>query len=181
MAFIRRYAAQGDPFPRSAMRAGVLLPARGARPRIGPGVTYGSQRFMIPSHPYGYKRRDMLAGDPFLGKMFRGIKKAAKKITLKGVVKGIGTVAKLAAPIALPGVGGLLAGALLNRGGGSAPEPAYEPAAPEPAPQAAAFDENALRALFAQWYAEQEAQRQAMTWPGMYAQRQPGFYMDGGF
>jgi hypothetical protein len=175
MAFIRRYAAQGDPYPRTVVRAGRLVRAAAGRPRIGPGVTYGSQRFVIPSHPGGYRRVDPVLGDPFLGKMFKGIRKAAKKITLKGVAKGIGTVARFAAPLALPGVGGLLAGALFNRGGAS-PEPveASAPAAPEPTPQT--FDEDALRALFAQWYAEQQAAQAPAYWPGMYSARVPDFY-----
>ena len=86
MAFIRSYARQGDPLGAAFIRAGVLARPR-VGPRRGPGFQITQGRFFTPSHPSGYMRAQAMAGDPFLGKFFKGIKKAAKKITLKGVVK----------------------------------------------------------------------------------------------
>lgn len=157
MAFIRSYAAQGDPLPRTHMRAGQLgLPRGFVRPRVGPGHTYPVNRFYVPSHPGGYRRTDLLAGDPFLGKMFKGLKKAAKKITLKGVVKGVGKVASFAAPL-IPGVGGLVGAALAGRGGGGEPQAAPEATAPAPP----SMDAATFRALIEQYIAEQQAIQEA--------------------
>jgi hypothetical protein len=158
MAFIRSYARQGDPLGTAFYRAGVLTRGAMNPARRGPGITPTLHtKFFTPSHPSGYLRSQLLAGDPFLGKLFKGIKKAAKKITLKGVVKGVGTVAKFAAPLVLGGGVGALAAGLLGGGGGSAPQEAA-PVAYEPAPPA--FDQQAaFRAMLEQWIAEQQAQQ----------------------
>jgi hypothetical protein len=150
MAFIRSYKRQGDPLG-AMMRAGVLVRPQIGRGRRGPGLG--------ATHPRGYMRSDMLQGDPFLGKMFKGIGKALKKVTLKGAVKAVGSVAKFAAPILLPGVGGALAGALLGGGGGGGAAP---PVAVEAEPAAAAMDQQAMfRAMLEQWIAEQQAAQEA--------------------
>lgn len=135
MAFIRAYQRfRGDPFAvsLSTIRAGQLLPRRlpvVAAPRrkagtpaallpiLGGGVplptTFGRPNWLGPA-----------AGDPFLGKLFKKAGKALKKVTLKGVVKGVANVAKVVAPIALPGIGGLAAGLIASRVATGAPPPA---------------------------------------------------------
>jgi len=184
MAFIRSYAAQGDPIARTHMRAGrIVLPRPFVRPRVGPGFTHGN-RFVIPSHVGGFKRRDGLAGDPFLGKLFKKVGKALKKVTLKGVVKGVANVAKIAAPLVLPGIGGLVAGAFLNRGGPTSEAPPTEPVY-EAAPAAQSFDPAMLRAMIEQYMQEQYAAQQLaemqaiQQYQQMAAMRQPGFYYGG--
>lgn len=171
MAFIRNFAAQGDPYPRSFMRAGHLVVRSPLpRPRSGP-VPVMPRRTMLrdylATHPDGYLRAQALSGDPFLGKMFKKVGKALKKVTLKGVVKGVGKAVSAVAPIAslLPGVGGLAAGAIgaLTGGGGrSEAAPVVEaPPVVDPAATAGPTFED-QEAMFQQWLAEYvEAQRQA--------------------
>jgi hypothetical protein len=120
MAFLRQYSAQGDPAPRRIMRAGQLHQApvhfrRRSRVTIARGRTGRA----LP----------LLAGDPFRFRM----PKFVRKLSLKKVVSGVGKLAKVALPFALPLIGGPLgaiAGSFLGGGGGREPSP--EQFAPEP-------------------------------------------------
>lgn len=131
MAFIRSYRQQGDPFPASFYRGGLLVRSPFAKPRVTPSrLTPTARPVALPDYrtmfPLGYRRSDLMLGDPFLGKLFKKAGKALKKVTLKGVVKGVGNVVRAVAPVAsvlLPGVGGLVASAIAARAASSAPAP----------------------------------------------------------
>lgn len=178
MAFIRSYAAQGDPYPRTLMRAGHLVVRSPLpRPRSGPGPSRrpATVRDYLQTHPDGFLRAQALAGDPFLGKLFKKAGKALKKVTLKGVVKGVGNIVKKVAPIAsvlVPGVGGLVASGIgaLAGGGGSEAAPVVEalPVAEPVAPLEPSLEEQ--QAMFDTWLQQYVAELRAAEQRRAYAQ-----------
>jgi hypothetical protein len=120
MAFMRAYSEAGDP-RRRTMRAG----------RLG-----GTHQLIVAAHGFRnrrvnarLKRREMArvnrvlaaGGDPFRFKM----PKFVRKLSLKKIVKSVGTLAKQALPIVapfVPGVGPLLAPILGSFSGGGGPD-----------------------------------------------------------
>lgn len=119
MAFLRHYAAQGDPFPKRIMRAGKL------GSRTAGGFAFRRARSMRMSP--GVRRLVAAGGDPFRFRMPKFIRKLQPGKILK-------SVAKVAIPLAgtlLPGVGGAIAGLASGFLGGGAP-PDTGTFAPEP-------------------------------------------------
>lgn len=123
MAFLRRYAEQGDPSP-SSMRAGRLMSRRRFGRRAG-GAMHSRMshadalRILRTSSAY--------QGDPFRFRM----PKFVRKLSLKKVVAGVSKLARVALPVALPFIGGplgMVAGALAGgrAGAGSPDEPSPE-------------------------------------------------------
>lgn len=147
MAFIRSYAAQGDPFLRSTMRAGQLVGMRQFAPPRGfgkRGSPAASRPGFTPAEFAALRgtidpRMRQWAGDPFLGKFLKRAFKPPKFIRKLQPLKAVANVVKKVAPIAaslVPGLGGIAAGLIASKVATAAPppvaqaEPVFEAAEP---------------------------------------------------